>query len=278
MSSRKYLAALAILIIFFLFGYLLLKLVSPSPNLNLVVAPSAAQVILDGKKTVKTGNYHLQPGNHTLKGTMTGFGDVSRSFSVQEGSVTKISMVLNPNSDAGYAYLKAHPDEELLREQQGAASFKTNSQQITQANPIIKALPYIAGDNTFRIDYGLTADSNSNVPIYITGINQYAIKAAQNWMITHGYTSSVPGAQTIIEPLLNQLPYATTDFSLSADFGSSASGAPKLNIDATILLSQSDTGNEDSATDQYKQEALDYLSSLGVNPANYTINYTIQQP
>jgi len=75
--------------------------------------------------------------------------------------------------------------------------------------------------------------------------------------------------------MLSHLPYRTTDFSLTADFVSGQNNQPKLTIDAKILLSQADMSSQDQAVALYKQEVLNYINSLGLNPSNYTINYSV---
>lgn len=275
MFSRRNII-IGILIFLILFTWFLWKSTHPA-NLKITIAPSVAKVTVDGEKNIKTGSYRLSLGTHKLRATMDGFATVTRSFTISTRGVTTVLLVLNPNSQAGYDYLNSHPQEETLREQLGGQSFKSNSQNITSANPLIKSLPHIASNSSYRIDYGLGANNTtSKVPIYITAVDTTAAQAAENWITSKGYNTNSLDIKVIIEPMLSHLPYKTTDFSLAADFTNGSNGEPKLAIDATIHLSGADEGDPTAATAQYKQEVLNYISSCGVDPANYTINYTTQ--
>lgn len=80
------------------------------------------------------------------------------------------------------------------------------------------------------------------------------------------------------DPILGHLPYSTLDFNLDAVITKNAAGKEVVEIDATLLPSAADLSNEAAAIAQYKQEVVNYIKSLGVDPNNYTINYTVTQP
>lgn len=84
------------------------------------------------------------------------------------------------------------------------------------------------------------------------------------------------GANT--DPIVSHLPYGTLDFKLNDLVTTDASNKSVLVLQATILVSHADMSNEAAAVAQYKQEVLDYITSLGLKPSNYTINYTINEP
>jgi len=80
------------------------------------------------------------------------------------------------------------------------------------------------------------------------------------------------------DPILSHLPYQTTDFTLS-EVTTPVKNPPKnLPLLATITLSQADSGDQAAAVAQYKQEVTSYITSLGLNPANYDITYVVQTP
>lgn len=85
-----------------------------------------------------------------------------------------------------------------------------------------------------------------------------------------GYNSS--------DPILSHLPYNTTSFNLTQDTTKPQGSSTGVPLFAVIKLAGADMGNPDAAIAQYKQQIADYISSLGLNPANYPITYTIQQP
>jgi hypothetical protein len=81
----------------------------------------------------------------------------------------------------------------------------------------------------------------------------------------------------INNPITAHLPYTTAGYSLSSDIVSGPNGMAELVLNATITLSQVDMTDETAAIAGYKQDIVNYIESLGLNPANYTINYTIAQ-
>jgi hypothetical protein len=72
-------------------------------------------------------------------------------------------------------------------------------------------------------------------------------------------------------PIVSHLPYSTLDFSLTPTYQGS-----QLILQAQILLAPGVTGSQAAAdTAQYEQQVTQYIQSLGLNPANYTIQYQI---
>lgn len=79
-------------------------------------------------------------------------------------------------------------------------------------------------------------------------------------------------------PLLAHLPYSTLDYSLEAVFNQDENqrlGQPE--IQAKLFLSHADMSEPRAATARYKQEVIDYITSLGLNPSDYKINYLVIQ-
>lgn len=81
------------------------------------------------------------------------------------------------------------------------------------------------------------------------------------------------------DPILNSLPHSTLDYNLTVAQGTTGiKGDQKLILDADLLLSAADVrSGRDAAIAAYTQEVRDYITSLGLNPDSYTINYTISE-
>lgn len=77
------------------------------------------------------------------------------------------------------------------------------------------------------------------------------------------------------DPIISHLPYGTVDFSLTAQTPDTNQDQSKLVLNAQLILSHADMSNEDAAIAQYKQEVINYIVSLGLNPNNYNIQYTV---
>ena len=84
------------------------------------------------------------------------------------------------------------------------------------------------------------------------------------------------------DPLLLHLPYTTLDFGLTGDAVTVSKGKQVVEVIANIYMSQADMEApnvpDPSIVAQRKQEVIDYITSLGVDPANYNITYQVQQP
>lgn len=82
-------------------------------------------------------------------------------------------------------------------------------------------------------------------------------------------------APTKSDPILNYLPYGTTDFSLEAVATDNAS----LVIKADLLLSAADVrSNRQASIDAYRQAVIDYIKSIKLDPNSYNIEYTVIEP
>lgn len=72
-----------------------------------------------------------------------------------------------------------------------------------------------------------------------------------------------------IDPIFKYIPHSTLDYSLTG-----ASNGGQALLTAQLFLTAVDQSNPDVATAQYKQEVLDYINSVGLDPSKYTITYT----
>lgn len=82
-------------------------------------------------------------------------------------------------------------------------------------------------------------------------------------------------APTKSDPILNYLPYGTTEFSLEAVATDNAS----LVIKADLLLSAADVrSNRQASIDAYRQAVIDYIKSIKLDPNSYNIEYTVIEP
>jgi len=77
-------------------------------------------------------------------------------------------------------------------------------------------------------------------------------------------------------PIVGHLPHSTLNFILSAQVTTGTNSKPSLVLQAQILLAPGVTGATAAADiNQYKQDVLSYIQSLGLNPAQYNIQYQI---
>jgi hypothetical protein len=76
------------------------------------------------------------------------------------------------------------------------------------------------------------------------------------------------------DPILAYLPHSDLDYKLSANVVQG-----ELTLDAELLLTAADVRiDANAAINSYKKEVTDYIKSIGLDPAKYTINYKVIQP
>ncbi len=249
---------------------LLLSSGSSNGNLEVLVIPSPAKLTLDNK-SIKVGKQEVSPGKHTIKANMAGFSSSSRTVTVGS-SLTTVRIILTPNSAAGRKYMADHPEEQALIEQYDGQNFQDENDQGLANNPIAAELPHVASDKSYRVDIGAVSDTSTKASVYITAVNTDAMQAARSWLSTRGYDLASPELHESIEPLLNKLPYKTTDYLIDSDYVV-VNGALKMTLSITITLAQADSGDANAAIAEHKQAALDHLRSVGVDPGTYAISY-----
>lgn len=89
---------------------------------------------------------------------------------------------------------------------------------------------------------------------------------------------NIGGTANTKDPILARLPYQTTDFLLEQDVTPQKNPPKDLALNATLILAQADMGDEDGAVAARKQEVLNYITSLGLDPSKYSITYIVQTP
>lgn len=77
-------------------------------------------------------------------------------------------------------------------------------------------------------------------------------------------------------PITTHLPYDTPNFNLGYGYVT-VNGQQNLVLTAQLLIPQAFANNPQATESQDKQDINSYISSLGLNPANYTIQYSESQ-
>lgn len=93
-------------------------------------------------------------------------------------------------------------------------------------------------------------------------------------------TTQDKSTDTNRDPIFQYMPHSTLNYELSAVVGGGGdSEASTVSIDAQILLNGADVrGGKDAAVAKYKQQIVDYLKSIKIDPNNYVINYEVVEP
>jgi len=152
------------------------------------IVPNDATVTIDGNKVDSNSKNGVTPGKHTVVAKRNGFDDKTQEVEAKQGETATVRLLMNPNSQVGYDWLRNHPD--LAPQFEGAIGdeFNQDSQNATAENPLIAYLPEI--HPKWRVDYGKSV-KNPNDPkamaIIITYGNDVAKQQALDWIKSQGF-------------------------------------------------------------------------------------------
>jgi hypothetical protein len=130
---------------------------------------------------------------------------------------------------------------------------------------------------SYKINFSVAADNNLTINKSITFVPKL-IDFKKLPKDQQEYTLNSQDNGPMQDPIVKHLPYGTLDYSLNYELNNNG-----LVLNARILLTGADTKSGEAAKNQritkYKKEVVDYIRSLGLDPAKYTINYIIvEQP
>lgn len=181
--KKRYIIGISLAII----GLAIFILTRPKDNLVINVAPSSAEVIIDGKP-YSSGGKRLEPGKYTITAKKDGFTSPSKTVTVSDDKLIEVDLLLNPVTAEAYGYLRDNPDEQLEREALGGKLVDIRSDEASKKTPLINELPFI--DLMYRIDYGPSHKNRQDTAasaIYITLYDESARSQALDWIRYKGY-------------------------------------------------------------------------------------------
>lgn len=201
-----------ILAILIVLGVSFLLLTKKTANVNIVASPSAAVIVVDGKKHVQAGKLYVAPGKHSLVASFDGFATKTVSFSATK-TLSEVDVVLEPNSQVGYDWLKNHPKDVGVRQNIGGNNYDRSAQALLKNFPIVGDLPINGPGGEYEISYGPTTSQGNHQLleidiIYYTPVGK---QAAMGWLQSQGYNMStfniIYTDKTYQPPVVNN-PYA----------------------------------------------------------------------
>lgn len=151
--------------------------------------PNDANVTIDGGGVGSNSKNGVTPGKHTVVAKRKGFEDKSQEVEVKQGETKIIRLLMTPNDQTGYDWMRSHPDLAVEYEGQQGQAFDEQSQKTTDANPLIPNLPEI--HPTWRVDYGKSVaypnDPNKVAIIITYGGSEIDKQNALNWIKSLGF-------------------------------------------------------------------------------------------
>lgn len=81
------------------------------------------------------------------------------------------------------------------------------------------------------------------------------------------------------DPLLVHLPYSTLSYTADGVI-TTVNGKDAVQVNVNIILDASEVngGGQDQAIAAHKQDFINYVKSLNIDPSKYTINYSVTEP
>lgn len=152
-------------------------------------APNDPTVTIDGQKVSNNGKTAVKPGQHTVLAKRNGFADSTQQVTANTGETKTVRLLMDPNGDAGYQWMRDHPDAAVEWEGKVGQQFDKNSANTTNKNPLISYLPEIRPN--WRIDYGKSVahpDDPTAIAITITyGGYELDKQNALQWIKDQGF-------------------------------------------------------------------------------------------
>ena len=139
----------------------------------------------------------------------------------------------------------------------------------------LSLLPLSVG-KTYAITLQSIADSrnqtitNQVFSFVAQAINPSGLPTDQRQAILRNQ-ESYPAVQS--NPIFKYLPYQTLSYSLTGQIN-----GPEVIVNAKLYIDEAEVSNEMEAVAQTKQEVISYIQSIGLNPSNYNIVYTVVTP
>lgn len=151
--------------------------------------PNDAKVTIDGSSVGSNSKNGVTPGKHTVVAKRNGFEDKTQEVEVKQGETKIIRLLMTPNSQVGYDWMRAHPDLAVEYEAMVGREFDEQATKTADANPLIPYLPEI--HPTWRVDYGKSVkfpnDPNKVAIIITYGGAEIDKQNALDWIKSIGF-------------------------------------------------------------------------------------------
>lgn len=154
-EKRKKIAVSIIVALGFLavIGLVILAVINTrlDATLNVLVAPTSAEVVINGKK-YENGDHKIESGEAVAVVSKEGFVTQEVTLKLTKGETTNLHLYLMPE-DGTYDWYYDHEDEMMILNTIGDNEANKNSASYVASNPIIEILPIIYADYDENWDY-----------------------------------------------------------------------------------------------------------------------------
>lgn len=178
-NNKTVLVLIFILLFFTILGVIIN--ISKSSKLDILVAPSSAEIIINDQK-YKNGSYRLYPGTYQIKIKQPEFKTYQKTIELKPNSSSKLYYALKNQKDPNW--YENHPEEQenlkTINDYQ-ADQFQEKASQ----DPIFKITPFNNYNSGFKITTTNTKDKITiNIYLYTCTESEEPIlkKNALNWL------------------------------------------------------------------------------------------------
>jgi hypothetical protein len=151
--------------------------------------PDDATVAINGNKVGSNSKNGVIPGKYTIVAKRNGFEDKTEEVEAKKGETKVVRLLMSPNSEEGYKWMRNHPDRAREYEAMKGAEYSKKVEAGTNANPLISHLPEV--HPTWRIDYGKSVqnpdDPTAAAIIITTAGSDMAKQQALDWIKSQGF-------------------------------------------------------------------------------------------
>jgi len=140
MTNKKYLYWLVAIVLIVTITFFVATNISRRGKIkvDLIVAPSKAEVLIDGKY-VKSKTVYLKPGEHTF---VVSFENFESTKVVQDVSVNpEVLLAAVPKTDSAREYLLKNPEENSILEKIGGIYQENANKKTAESYPFLSELP-----------------------------------------------------------------------------------------------------------------------------------------
>ncbi len=136
-----------------------------SATLNIMVAPTNAKVLINGREYSSEGEYKIRPGEYTAEISADGFIARTENFTVEDGGMEKLWLFLDPE-DGNPNWFYDNPRDGLIVGAIREVYTLDAISQLQEANPILNDLPvdvdFYTGDYSKKISYTISYEMSAD--------------------------------------------------------------------------------------------------------------------
>lgn len=148
-----------------------------SATISIMVTPTIAKVVIDGKEYDTIGEYKMKPGEYSVEVSADGFITKTEEFVAVENETTKVQLYLTPTEENSDWYAE-HPEDALIFGELKSNEAYEKLQELKEEYPILNQLPieidYFTSGYANRIKYTISYELNDDNTNFIIVITDYS--------------------------------------------------------------------------------------------------------